>query len=106
LNVALSPATLLPIVYGVKEPAKDEALPSALVSIAIGLAFGAWFGVGQLRLPEPLLDVRLFASSAISGALGVLLFAVTALGGVYLLLWIRACRGSSASERSPPAEWS
>nr|WP_239514383.1 hypothetical protein [Streptosporangium sp. 'caverna'] len=90
--MALSLATLLPIVYGVKELAKDEALSSALVSIAIGLAFGTWFVVGQLRLLEPLLDVRLFA--------------VTALGGVYLLLWIRACRGSSASERSPPAEWS
>ncbi|MFI7708736.1 MFS transporter [Nonomuraea sp. NPDC049480] len=84
-SVALSLATLLPIVYGVKELAKDDELAVALASIAIGVAFGAWFVVRQLRLPEPLLDVRLFANRTVSGALGVFLLASTALGGVYLL---------------------
>ncbi|MFI7131441.1 hypothetical protein ACIBQ1_37580 [Nonomuraea sp. NPDC050153] len=41
---------------------------------------------GRLRLPEPLLDVRLFAHRVVSGALGVFLLAATALGGVYLLI--------------------
>ncbi|MFI9561046.1 MFS transporter [Nonomuraea endophytica] len=82
-SVALSLATLLPIVYGVKELPKNAAL--ALVAIAIGAAFGAWFVRCQLRLPEPLLDVRLFGNRTIAGALGVFLLAATALGGVYLL---------------------
>ncbi|MEU8251191.1 MFS transporter [Nonomuraea sp. NPDC048916] len=84
-SVALSLATLLPIVYGVKELAKDVAPTLPLASIAAGVAFGAWFVIRQLRLPEPLLDVRLFANRTISGALGVFLLAATALGGVYLL---------------------
>ncbi|SEH03805.1 MFS transporter, DHA2 family, multidrug resistance protein [Nonomuraea solani] len=85
VSVALTLATLLPIVYGVKELAKDDSLAVAVAGIVIGLAFGAWFVVRQLRLPEPLLDVRLFANRTVSGALAVFLLAATALGGVYLL---------------------
>ncbi|MFI6791050.1 MFS transporter [Nonomuraea sp. NPDC050383] len=84
-SVLLSLATLLPIVYGVKELAKPDALLPALAGIAAGLAFGAWFVLRQLRLPEPLLDVRLFANRTVGGALSVFLLAATALGGVYLL---------------------
>lgn len=85
VSVLLSLATLLPIVYGVKELAKNQPLVLPLAGIAIGLAFGAWFAVRQLRLAEPLLDVRLFANPTISGALGVFLLAAIALGGTYLL---------------------
>ncbi|WP_431906588.1 MFS transporter [Nonomuraea jabiensis] len=85
-SVALSLATLLPIVYGVKELGKDGTLATALVSLVAGAGFGVWFVLRQLRLPEPLLDVRLFAHRAVSGALGVFLLAAIALGGVYLLV--------------------
>ncbi|MFI6738207.1 MFS transporter [Nonomuraea sp. NPDC050451] len=85
-SVALSLATLLPIVYGVKELGKDGTLATALVSVVAGSAFGVWFVLRQLKLPEPLLDVRLFAHRAVSGALGVFLLAAIALGGVYLLV--------------------
>ncbi|WP_084959841.1 MFS transporter [Thermoactinospora rubra] len=85
ISVVLSLATLLPIVYGVKELSKEQPLTLPLAAIAIGLVFGAWFVVRQLRQAEPLLDVRLFANPTISGALGVFLLAATALGGVYLL---------------------
>lgn len=84
-SVGLSLAMLLPVIYGIKELAKQGSLVIPLVSIAVGLAFGVWFVVRQLRLPHPLLDVRLFANPVISGALGVFLLAATALGGVYLL---------------------
>ncbi|MEV0830136.1 MFS transporter [Nonomuraea rubra] len=84
-SVVLSLATLLPIVYGVKELARPDSLLPALAGIAAGLAFGAWFVMRQVRLAEPLLDVRLFAHRTVSGALGVFLLAATALGGVYLL---------------------
>ncbi|MBG0823280.1 MFS transporter [Planomonospora sp. ID91781] len=85
-SVLLSLATVLPIVYGVKELGKDGRLAVAVAALVIGLAFGAWLVMRQLRLPEPLLDVRLFAHRAVSGALGVFLLAATALGGVYLLI--------------------
>lgn len=85
-SVALTLATLLPIVYGVKELGRDDRLIIAVAAIVIGLAFGAWFVVRQLRLPEPLLDVRLFANRVVSGALAVFLLAATALGGTYLLI--------------------
>ncbi|MFI7643560.1 MFS transporter [Nonomuraea sp. NPDC049400] len=75
LSVLLSLATLLPIIYGVKELAKPDALLPALAALAAGLAFGAWFVVRQRRLSEPLLDVRLFAHRTVSGALGVFLLA-------------------------------
>ncbi|MEV0143853.1 MULTISPECIES: MFS transporter [unclassified Nonomuraea] len=84
-SVLLSLATLLPIVYGVKELARPDSLLPALAGIAAGLLFGAWFVLRQLRLPEPLLDVRLFANRTVGGALSVFLLAATALGGVYLL---------------------
>jgi DHA2 family multidrug resistance protein-like MFS transporter len=84
-SVGLSLATLLPIIYGIKELAKQGQPTIPIVAIAVGLAFGVWFVVRQLRLEHPLLDVRLFANPVISGALGVFLMAATALGGVYLL---------------------
>jgi DHA2 family multidrug resistance protein-like MFS transporter len=84
-SVVLSLATLLPVIYGVKELSKSEAVTVPLLSIAVGVAFGVWFVTRQLRLSEPLLDVRLFANRTVSGALGVFLLAAIALSGVYLL---------------------
>lgn len=75
----------LPIVRGVKELAKPDSLAQAVDAIAAGLVFGAWFIVRQLRLSEPLLDVRLFVNRTVAGALGVFLLTATALGGIYLL---------------------
>ncbi|MGW0801408.1 MFS transporter [Nonomuraea sp. NPDC002799] len=86
ISVALSLATLLPIVYGIKELARGDALGPPLAALMVGAAFGAWFVIRQLHLPDPLLDVRLFANRTISGALGVFLLSAMALGGVYLLV--------------------
>lgn len=85
LSVALSMAALLPLVYGIKEFSKDGLTVTAIVTALAGLAFGTWFVRRQLRLENPLLDVRLFANRAFSGALGVFLLSAIALGGVYLL---------------------
>ncbi|SDJ27894.1 MFS transporter, DHA2 family, multidrug resistance protein [Nonomuraea maritima] len=86
LSVLLSLATLLPIVYGLKEVGKGGHPAVAVAAFVVGFAFGAWFVRRQLRLPEPLLDVRLFANRVVGGALGVFLLSATALGGVYLLV--------------------
>ncbi|MFM9372903.1 MFS transporter [Streptomyces sp. Da 82-17] len=61
-SVLLSLATILPIIYGIKEVAAGDAeTPSvAFAAIAVGLAVGVVFVRRQLRLDDPLVDLRLF----------------------------------------------
>ncbi|QQQ78917.1 MFS transporter [Saccharothrix sp. 6-C] len=84
-SVLLSMAALLPFVYGVKDFAKSGLTATSAVAVAAGVAFGVLFARRQLRLDNPLLDVRLFANRTFSGALGVFLLSAIALGGIYLL---------------------
>ncbi|WP_336211107.1 MFS transporter [Nonomuraea sp. LPB2021202275-12-8] len=86
ISVALSLATLLPIVYGIKEVARGDSLGPPLAAITVGAAFGVWFFRRQLRSTDPLLDIRLFANRTISAALGVSLLSAIALGAIYLLV--------------------
>ncbi|WP_017591558.1 MFS transporter [Nocardiopsis potens] len=84
-SVLLSMASLLPIVYGIKEFAKHGPTAVAFGTAGVGLLLSVVFVRRQLRLAMPLLDVRLFADRTFSGALGVFLSSSIALGGVYLL---------------------
>ncbi|QSB04997.1 MFS transporter [Natronoglycomyces albus] len=86
MSAAILLATLLPAIYGVKRLAGDGSVAIAAAAIAMGVAFGIWFVARQLRLPAPLLDVRLFANPTVSGALSVFILSAAALGGVYFLL--------------------
>ncbi|MFI6502258.1 MFS transporter [Nonomuraea typhae] len=82
-SVALSLAAILPVIYGVKELAKGGP---GIVPMAGGAVFAVLFVRRQLRLQNPLLDVRLFAGRAFSAALGVLLAGLVGVGGVMLLI--------------------
>ncbi|WBB61086.1 MFS transporter [Streptomyces sp. WMMC500] len=82
-SVALSLLAIIPLVYGLKELA-DEPDARALGAVAAGLAFGYVFARRQLRLAEPLLDLRLFRNRSFSAALVVLLFTMVMQGGTYL----------------------
>lgn len=84
-SVLLSMAALLPIVYGIKEFAKNGLTATAVLTALAGVLLAVLFVRRQLRLATPLLDVRLFAHRAFSGALAVFLLSAIALGGVYLL---------------------
>ncbi|WP_019482624.1 MFS transporter [Arthrobacter sp. TB 23] len=84
-SAVLLVATLLPIIYGIKAFAREEALTVPLLTIAAGLGFGLWFVMRQLRSASPLLDVRLFANRTVSGALVVFLLSAAGLGGVYFM---------------------
>ncbi|MEU5876779.1 MFS transporter [Spirillospora sp. NPDC047279] len=99
-SVLLSMASLLPIVYGIKEFAKHGLNATAIVTALVGLVFSVVFVRRQLRLATPLLDVRLFADRTFSGALGVFLFSAIALGGVYLLFtqYLQLVAGQSPLE--------
>ncbi|MFW6690497.1 MFS transporter [Streptomyces sp. MAR4 CNX-425] len=82
-SVALSLLTVIPLVYGLKELA-DEPDARAPAAVAAGLAFGYAFARRQLRLDEPLLDLRLFRNRSLTAALVVLLLTMLMQGGTYL----------------------
>ncbi|MBB4929618.1 DHA2 family multidrug resistance protein-like MFS transporter [Lipingzhangella halophila] len=85
-SVALSLATILPIVYGLKELAKGDPAAAPFVAIVLGAAAGAGFVRRQLRLTDPLLDLRLFRNRAFSTALGVMMVSTLAMGGMFMLI--------------------
>ncbi|MGY0499930.1 MFS transporter [Nocardia sp. FBN12] len=85
ISVALSLAALLPFVYGVKKLAESGIAAESVLTLLAGVLFAVVFVRRQLRLADPLLDVRLFANRTFSGSLGVYMLAAIALGGVYLL---------------------
>lgn len=81
VSIVLSMATMVPIVYAIKELAVHG--PTVLVSalFAAGLLFGVVFVRRQLRVPNPMLDMRLFRRGSFSGALAVNLLSIMALVG-------------------------
>uniref|UniRef100_UPI0037449B58 MFS transporter n=1 Tax=Spiractinospora alimapuensis TaxID=2820884 RepID=UPI0037449B58 len=60
-SVALSMMALLAVVFGIKKLVAGDSVLLAVVALAVGVGAGALFVRRQLRLPNPLLDVRLFA---------------------------------------------
>jgi DHA2 family multidrug resistance protein-like MFS transporter len=85
-SVGLSLAAMLPVIYGIKQVAKDGFGLHPLGAIAVGLVFAAVFVGRQRRLADPLLDMSLFANRAFSIALIILLFGLVAVGGTMLLV--------------------
>ncbi|MEU8586952.1 MFS transporter [Streptomyces sp. NPDC048664] len=87
VSAALSVLTVLPVVYAFKEIAQHGVRTASSLSLAAGLCLGAVFVRRQLRLPDPMLDLRLFRRPEFGVALAGLtlgLFAVT--GTQFLLL--------------------
>ena len=86
-SVALSLAAILPVVYGIKELAASEADTPAVAfgAICVGVIFGVVMVRRQLKLTDPLLDLRLFQQSAISGALPTMMIASGVLAGTSLM---------------------
>lgn len=85
-SVVLSLVAMLPIIYGIKQIAKEGLAYNAIGAIVVGLVFASLFIRRQRRLADPLLDLSLFGSKAFSVALIVLLFGLVAVGGTMLLV--------------------
>ena len=81
VSIALSMATMVPIVYAIKEFAVHGPGILPVVLVVAGLAFGLIFVRRQLRSDAPMLDMRLFRTGAFTGALLVNLLSVVALVG-------------------------
>ncbi|MFI7536581.1 MFS transporter [Streptosporangium sp. NPDC049376] len=88
VSVALSLATVLPLVYGVKELAVGDGTAPAvpLAALATGLLLGFVFVRRQLSLERPLLDLRLFAERSFGVVLVTMLLGGAMIAGTGLLV--------------------
>ncbi|NKY35311.1 MFS transporter [Nocardia speluncae] len=85
-SVALSLAALLPAIFAIKHAAAHGIDAQVLAAAALGGAGTIAFVRRQLRLREPLLDIRLFTDRSFSAALSVLLIGLAGFGGVMYLV--------------------
>jgi DHA2 family multidrug resistance protein-like MFS transporter len=83
-SVALSLAAILPTVWGLKELAVVGVTPAALAAIVVGPAFAIGFVRRQRRMPDPLLDLRLFGDRAFGTALGCMFMGTLSMGAMML----------------------
>ncbi|MHA5049693.1 MFS transporter [Streptomyces sp. SD15] len=69
-SVVLSIGTVLPVVYGFKQIAQDGVRAPSLLAISVGLGLAAVFVRRQLKLTEPMLDLKLFSRPRFGVSLG------------------------------------
>src|SRR5699024_2705641 len=80
-SVVLVAGTMAPIVYGLTVLATGGGRPAAAALVVVGAGLGIAFVRRQLRLPHPLLDVRLFRNPLFTGSVLINLLSVVALVG-------------------------
>ena len=85
-SVGLSMIGMLGVVYAIKEGAALGIRPDVLTAGMLGTAALILFVRRQLRLPEPLIDVRLFGNRAFSGVVAANLLSVLGLSGLVFFL--------------------
>ena len=85
-SVALSLLAILPGIYALKEVARYGIDLRTVLAFTASIVFATAFVRRQLRLGDPLLDVRLFSNRAFTVALLILLFGLVSVGGTMLLV--------------------
>ena len=83
-SVALSLAAILPIIYGIKELARNGWRPVPILAVVIGAVVAVVFVRRQRALSDPLLDLRLFTNRIFNTELASMLF-YSALTGTTML---------------------
>ncbi|MFI8326274.1 MFS transporter [Streptomyces sp. NPDC085529] len=99
-SVALNLGTTLPVIYGIKETARNGWTPLSGAAIVVGLVLGVLFVRRQRALTAPLLDVTLFRHGRFSASLLGLL-AYSLIGGTVMLLMTQYFQ---AAQRMTPVE--
>jgi DHA2 family multidrug resistance protein-like MFS transporter len=99
-SVALSLATILPVVYALKEVAKDGPAPAPLAALVFGTCVGVVFTRRQRRLADPMLDLSLFRNRTFTAALCIMLVGAITMGGVFLLVsqYLQLVAGLSSAQ--------
>lgn len=97
LSAGLSLATVLPIIYGIKQLAVDGFAVLPVVAIVAGLAMAFAFVRRQQTLPDPLIDLRLFRYRTFSAAVSVNMVTSFALLGfsLYTMQYLQVVQGMS-----------
>lgn len=98
-GITFSTLGLLAVMYGViAAPERGWADPVVLGCLLLGALFLAGFLLAETRVPAPLLELRLFRSPTLSGALAALLLLVASFFGLlpFLSTWLQEVRGYSA----------
>jgi DHA2 family multidrug resistance protein-like MFS transporter len=85
-SVALSLGAILPVVYGLKELARDGWNTPPVVAVVFGVAVGWAFARRQRGLADPLLDLRLFTRRTFSAALGGMMFGTMLMGAIMMFI--------------------
>ncbi|SCL14809.1 MFS transporter, DHA2 family, multidrug resistance protein [Micromonospora nigra] len=85
-SVALSLAAILPVIWGIKELAKEGPSPLSILAVVVGLVVGVTFVRRQRVLADPLMDVRLFRIRRFTVMLTAMLFSMLIAGGTYLFV--------------------
>jgi DHA2 family multidrug resistance protein-like MFS transporter len=85
-SAALSVASILSLIYGMKQVAADGPSISALLVIAAGLAIGYMFVARQSRLAHPFIDLALFRVRPFVVCLTIYLLGAFAAFGTFLTL--------------------
>lgn len=100
LSALLSLLSVMAVIYGIKELAKDGWALDAVAVLVAGFVLGTVFVLRQQRLTDPLIDLRLFGNVRFSGSLVALMVAMLAMGGLFLLLaqYLQLVLGLSAFE--------
>ncbi|MEU3753931.1 MFS transporter [Streptomyces olivoreticuli] len=86
LSVGLSMVGIVAVVYAVKESAANGFRWYYLLAGLAGLLVMVWFVRRQLKLPKPLLDMRLFHHRGFSGAVLADLLTILGLSGLVFFL--------------------
>ncbi|MET9919272.1 MFS transporter [Streptomyces sp. NPDC006435] len=99
-SAALSLATLLPVVHGIKELARHGYEPMPVLGIAAGLLLGLVLGRRQKRLAHPMIDLGLLGRRAFGGPVLADLLAMFATVGmaVFLAQYLQSVLGMSPLE--------
>ena len=84
-STAIALAAVLPAIWGIKELARGSVTVAAFVALAVGIGAGVGFVRRQLRLPEPMLDLRLFRVPTVGYGLGANLLTGVVMAGLSLL---------------------
>src|SRR5262249_15434968 len=81
VSSVLSLGAVLPVIYGIKDIAADGLSLERVLWIVTGVAVGAMFIARQARIPEPMIDLKLFRSRGFTGAVAMNLVSMFAIVG-------------------------
>ncbi len=85
-SAAMSLVAVLAVIFGLKQIAQDGFGPESVASVLVGLGVGVLFVRRQLRLDDPMIDVRLFRIPSFSASLTINFLSIFVAVGYFLFV--------------------